>query len=121
MTALRKWIASITVATAMSVASFSSNAASVADDDAPTRTVKVWDLDLSKPADVQTLYQRVRSTAYEMCRAEVNRHRLTTRHRAPIGWAERCMTDAVDSAVRGAANPRLAEMHASAGRRVARL
>ena len=120
MTALRKWIASITVATAMSVASFAS-AAGLADDDAPTRTVKVWDLDLSKTADVRALYQRVQNTANAMCRAEVKRHWLATRHRAPIGWAERCVTEAVDSAVRGAANQRLAEMHANAERRVARL
>lgn len=76
-----------------------------------TRTVKAWDLDLAKPADVQTLYERVQAAASDVCRAETRRHWRETRARPPLGWRERCVNETVDSAVREIAHPRLAALH----------
>jgi len=113
-----KWISALAVATAMSMASFTSGAAGVSDDGAPTRTVKVWDLDLSKPTDVQTLYDRMQAAAKEMCRTEANREWMAARRPVPHGWTEGCVMDAVDSAVRGMANQRLVTLHANAAARL---
>ena len=115
MTATR-WISCLAVATAMSMASFSSGAADLSDDGAPTRAVKVWDLDLSKSTDVQTLYERMQAAASDVCRTEANRQWMATRQRVPDGWTERCVADAVNSAVRDTANQRLATLHSSAAR-----
>jgi UrcA family protein len=112
MTSAFKWISTLAVATAVSVASFSSGAAELTDDDAPTQTVRAWDLDLTKPEDVQTLYRRVQDAANDICRAETLTHwRSTRRWPVPSGWTERCIADAVDAAVRDVANPLLAALH----------
>jgi UrcA family protein len=108
MTALRKRLLSLAVATIVSLATSTSAAA---DDRSATRTVKAWDLDLGKPADVQTLYGRVREAAANVCRAEEQRHWKNTRVRAPLGWREQCVSESVDAAVRNVANPRLAALH----------
>lgn len=105
-----KWIASLAVGAAMSLTSFSSSAATIADD-APAKRVKVWDLDLAKSTDVQTLYERVQNAANEVCRDEAQRYRRGTRRAAPLGWRERCVSDAVDEAVTELANRRLAALH----------
>jgi UrcA family protein len=65
-----------------------------------SKTVKMYDLELAKSEDVQTLYSRVRDAATEVCRAEVRRYHSQTRRNPPLGWTERCVDDAVDAAVR---------------------
>jgi len=100
-----KWISSLALATAVSLVSFSSAAEGI--DAAPTRTVKAWDLDLTSSADVQTLYQRLHAAAVDVCASEAQRHWRSTRERAPRSWHESCVKEAVTSAVRDVANPRL--------------
>jgi UrcA family protein len=112
-----KWIAALAVATALAIAPLPSSAAS---DGVPKRIVKVWDLDLSKPADVRTLYQRLQAAANQICRTQVKREWMAKRQRVPNRWTERCVRDAVDAAVRDTANQPLAQLHASAGRAAAR-
>jgi UrcA family protein len=111
MTTSLKWLSSLAAATAVSLISLSSAAAEPAGVDAPTRTVKAWDLDLAKSDDVQTLYRRLQRAASELCTEEAKRHRLSTRLRAPEGWTERCVQEAVDTAVREADHRRLAAAH----------
>lgn len=110
MSTSQKWLASLAAAAAMSLASFSSSAASVADD-APAKSVKVWDLDLADSADVQTLYERVQKAANDVCRDEAQRYRRGTRRPAPLGWRERCVNDAVEEAVSDVGNRRLVALH----------
>jgi UrcA family protein len=114
MTTSLKLISSLAVATAVSLVSFSSGAAELADADAPTRTVKAWDLDLAKTDDVRTLYGRLQDAANAVCNAETRQLWQSTRARVPQGWSERCVQDTVDSAVRGVDNRRLAAVHSSA-------
>ena len=102
-----KWISSLALAAALSLVSFSSSAAQRIGADAPTRTVKAWDLDLTSPADVQTLYQRLHAAAVDACASEAQRHWRSTRERAPRSWRESCVKEAVTGAVRDVANPRL--------------
>jgi UrcA family protein len=109
---MRKWISSLTVATVMSLTAVASAAAA----DAPTRTVKAWDLDLAQPSDVATLYERVRAAATDVCREETHRSFRSTRMRPPLHWRERCVQDAVESTVREVANPALAALHTQAPR-----
>jgi UrcA family protein len=113
MNTSRNWIASLTAAAVVLIALPSS----AADDDAAlSKTVKMYDLELARSEDVQTLYSRVRDAATEVCRAEVRRYHAKTRRNAPIGWTERCVNDAVDAAVRDVGNRRLAALHASGAR-----
>jgi UrcA family protein len=112
MTISPKLISIVAVAAA-SLVSFSSGAAELADDTAHSRDVKMWDLDLAKAEDVQTLYERVREAANDVCRAEARRHWATTRRPVPFGWSERCVDDAIESAVREVGNRRLATLHSS--------
>lgn len=116
MTTSLKLISSFVVATAASLASFPSGAAELAAADAISRDVKMWDLDLAKSADVQTLYERLRDAANDVCRAEAWRHFSNTRTRAPLGWTERCVADAVDAAVRVVGNRRLVALHTNGNR-----
>lgn len=104
-----KWIATAAAAAALSLTAFSSSASAA--EDASTRAVKVWDLDLAKSADVQTLYERVKQAANDVCRDEENRYRRGTRRAPPLGWREQCVSDAVDAAVNEAGNRRLAALH----------
>jgi UrcA family protein len=115
MTTATKWILSSAAAMAASLAFFSNSAAEPADGRAPTRLVKVWDLDLAKSQDITTLYQRVQVAATELCAAEARRHWKATRHRAPLGWTDQCVSDAVDGAVREVGNPLLAALHIRSG------
>ena len=115
MTTSLKLIASLAAAAAASLASFSSSAADAADTGAQSRAVKMWDLDLAKSEDVQTLYARVREAANDVCRTEARRHWATTRRSVPFGWTERCVDDAVEAAVREVGNRRLANAPAARG------
>jgi len=109
---MRKWISSLTVATAMSLAAIASAAAA----DAPITTVHAADLDLAKPSDVATLYERVRAAATDVCQAEMDRNYRNTRMRTPLSWRERCVQDAVEATVREVGNPALAALHTEAPR-----
>jgi UrcA family protein len=108
MTASHKWIAALAAAAAVSLFSISANAAERVGDSALSRTVKTWDLNLAKSADVQTLSARVRDAAHAVCSAEARRNYANTRRAAPRGWREQCVNDAVDAAVRDVGNRRLA-------------
>jgi UrcA family protein len=112
MPTMRKWISSLTVAAAMSLAAIASAAAA----DAPTRTVHAADLDLAKPSDVETLYGRVRAAATEVCQAEMDRNYRNTRVHTPMRWRQRCVQDAVEATVREVGNPALAALHTQAPR-----
>jgi len=109
MTTSQKWISTLAAAAAISLIAFSSNAAEPADN-ALSKTVKTWDLDLAKSADVQTFYQRVRTAAHDVCTAEARRHWSSTRRAAPTGWRESCINDAIEAAVRDVGNRRLAAL-----------
>ncbi len=116
MTTTLKMISSLVIATTASLVSFSSGAADVTDGAGHSRYVKMWDLDLAKSEDVQTLYERVREAANDACQEEARRHWATTRRAAPPGWIERCTNDAVDAAVRDVGNRRLATLHTNGNR-----
>jgi UrcA family protein len=107
----RKWISSLAVATAISLISFSSSAADRIDEGAPSKTVKAWDLDLTKAEDLETLYARVQDAANDVCRSEAQSYRRKTRRLAPMGWIEQCTKAAVAAAVSEVASPRLAALH----------
>jgi UrcA family protein len=115
MNTSRNWIASLTAATVMLLA-LPSNAADGERAAALSRTVKMWDLDLAKSADVQTLYSRVQTAANDVCRAEARRYRAGTRRVPPLRWSEQCVSDAIDAAVREVGNRRLATLHTSGAR-----
>ena len=116
MTTSLKLISSLVVATAAALVSFSSSAADAADAKGYSRTVKMWDLDLAKSEDVQTLYARVREAANNVCQAEARRNLANTRRPPPLGWMARCVDDAVEGAVRDVGNRRLATLHTSGTR-----
>ena len=103
MTTSRKWISSLVVAAALSLFSLPSNAAET-NNRAASRTVKTWDLDFAKAADVQTFNARVRDAARDVCDTEARRFWRSTRRAAPAGWREQCVSDAVDAAVREVGN-----------------
>jgi UrcA family protein len=109
-----KWISSLAVAAAVSLVSLPSSAADSAAD-GPTRTVRAWDLDLSRPQDVQTLYERVQNAANRLCQREAHDNWQATRRRPPVDWVENCVTTAVDKAVRDTGDPVLAALHISTG------
>jgi len=116
MLTVRKWMSCLTVAAVMSLTA----AASAAGVDPAAKTVKAWDLDLGRASDVATLYGRVHAAATDVCRAETARYYRNTRMRAPSGWRERCVKDAVDAAIREVANPALAALHTQTPRVAAR-
>jgi UrcA family protein len=104
------WILCLAAGAVASLVSLSSGAQELAGD-APTRTVRAWDLDLTKPQDAQTLYTRVRDAATALCEAEVKDHYKETRRWPAAGWTERCVAQAVAAAVRDAGSPVLAAIH----------
>ena len=108
MTVSHKWVVSLAAAAAVSLLSLSANAAERLGDSALSKAVKTWDLDLAKSDDVQTLNARVRDAAHDVCSAEARRHWSNTRRPVPLGWRERCVSDAVEGAVREVGNRRLA-------------
>jgi UrcA family protein len=71
-------------------------------------TVSYKDLDLSRPADVRTLYKRIENAAASACleappTVELARH---------LAW-ERCYSAALDSAVMQVRSPELLALHRS--------
>jgi len=105
-----KWILCLAAGAATSLISLSSGAAEPARDN-PTQTVRAWDLDLSRPTDVQTLYTRIQNAAAAVCKREAREHNLKTRSFVPRAWTEGCIAHAVDGAVRDADAPLLAALH----------
>ena len=103
MTTSHKWISSLAAAAVLSLVSLSSNAAEPSTS-ALSKTVKTWDLDFAKSADVQTFNARVRDAAHDVCAAEARRYWQSTRRAAPGGWREQCVSDAVEAAVREVGN-----------------
>lgn len=68
--------------------------------------IVVSDLDLSKNADVATLYKRIKSAAEQACGADV-----VTGSRLPSGSKKQCLTQAVDGTVLQINNPSLTAYH----------
>jgi UrcA family protein len=112
MTTSHKWISSLAAAATLSLIALSSSAAEPLDS-ALSKSVRTWDLDLAKSEDVQTLYQRLRDAARDVCTAEARRHWSSTRRAVPIGWRDTCIDEAVEAAVRDVGNRRLATLHTS--------
>ena len=69
-------------------------------------SVRYADLDLSRPADVKTLYQRIRHAADRAC----GERELTGSHTVIPSW-KHCVTDAVDNAVIQLDRPALSAYH----------
>ncbi|HEY9182420.1 MAG TPA: UrcA family protein [Gammaproteobacteria bacterium] len=105
-----KWILCLAASAATSLTSLSSGAVEPAADN-PTRTVRAWDLDLTRPTDVQTLYTRVQNAAAAICKREARNHYRNTRRFVSTEWTESCIARAVDDAVRDADAPLLAALH----------
>jgi UrcA family protein len=87
-----------------------------AEDGAPTTTVSFSDLDLSKPADVQTLYARVQEAAVAVCDAE-----LRAKQMASSGWRQQCIRAAVAGAGKQVDDEWLAILLRGMPQRIARL
>ena len=66
----------------------------------------VNDLDLSKQADVATLYARIKSAANQACGADV-----VTGSRLPSKDMKQCLSQAIDGAVMQINNPTLTAFH----------
>lgn len=111
MKSTRRWISFFAIAATISSVAVSTNASELIAVDGRTQTVKAWDLDLAKPADVQTLYGRVREAADDLCRAEAGRYYQSARHWVPAGWTERCVAGAVGKTVQQVNSPLLAALH----------
>ncbi len=65
------------------------------------------ELDLSKQAGVETLYERIRSAARMVCGADDHRTRSLSTRQA----AKECYNKALDDGVRSIGNPRLDALH----------
>jgi UrcA family protein len=117
MSAFRQWIAPLAAAAAFFTSPLAVQAAEPIDEGF-SKTVKMWDLDLAQAADVQTLYERIQAAAEAVCQSEETRMWNNTRQRVPRGWSQRCVGNAVDTAVREVGNRRLATLHQGAPRAV---
>lgn len=76
--------------------------------DAPGIRIAYSDLNLSTPAGVATLYQRIRGAAKQYCEPE----RLLTGTRVSTTY-DHCVEEAVATTVRKLNNPGLSALHAS--------
>ena len=111
-----KWISSLTAAAALSLFALSAGAVEPTEVAGLSKKVKMWDLDLAKSEDVQTLYERLRTAANDVCREEAQRHWQATRRAVPIGWTDRCINNAVETAVHDVGNRGLASLHTGGSR-----
>ena len=113
----------LTVAIATALLTFSSQPSEAAVqhrvDESPSATVSASDLDLANPNDVRTLYERVRSAANGLCRAEAQREKAS-RRLTPFGWRQRCFESAVDEAIRNTDDQRLTALHLGVSEHIAR-
>jgi UrcA family protein len=83
----------------LSTEAFNASAQEAARGATPSKTVRFADLDMSKPAGAETLYDRIRSAARFVCRGmtEID--------------AGKCRANAVEAAVEGVGSPLLTELH----------
>ena len=80
--------------------------ASISVKPAPAVTVRFADLDLNAPADVTTLYKRIKRASYRVCVVPRQGRDL-----AAARLAKACRTDSVGRAVQQVGVPALIEMH----------
>ena len=74
----------------------------------PTRVVHFDDLDLSKPAGIQTLYRRIKFAAHMVCEPYIDSDIHSS------GAMRACVIQAVDHAVSRVNSPALTELHTGA-------
>ena len=74
-------------------------------DGAVHRIVRFADLDLTRPADVAVLYQRIRVAAREVCPS------LSERDLTLLAASRSCVVDAIDQAVSDIHSPTLSRYH----------
>ncbi len=96
------------VALAIAAASLFADVASAARDDGQVSTVvKYGDLDLSRSADTQQLYARLKDASEQVCGSEYTRDlRMQRLHKA-------CYTGALNRAVERVSEPKLTALHAA--------
>jgi UrcA family protein len=75
-----------------------------------SKTISLRDLDLAEPSHLPIVYARVRQGATAVCDAAVRSERLMHR-RAPAGWRDRCVREAVEQTVRSVQDQRLTALH----------
>lgn len=80
-----------------------------------SQTVSYADLDLSKPAGVQTLYQRIKAAARNVC-GPVDQYTYASSHRA----FRKCCETAIADAVAQVDRPTLTALHKEKASRTAR-
>jgi UrcA family protein len=88
--------------------------AGLASADDPGLTVQSRDLDLSRFADIEVLYGRIRTAAHSVCRAE----KAVWDGKALL-HARRCAAQAVEDAIAQADQPLLTTVHRSFQQRLA--
>jgi UrcA family protein len=110
-----------TIAIALLAWSQQSVATSLATESGRTRTVSAADLDLSGPAGVATLYERIQAAALAVCREEAREFWRDTKSFASPTWQKSCVAGAIDGAVASAGNARLTALHRGSSERMARL
>ena len=98
--AVRRALLALTMASVCAIA----NAGSP-DGAAVHRIVRFADLDLTRPAGVAVLYQRIRAAAREVCQP------LSERDLTLLAASRSCVVDAVDQAVSDIHSPTLSRYH----------
>jgi UrcA family protein len=100
--AVRRSLAAVTMAAVCAIA----NAGSP--NQSPQRTVSFADLDITHPAGVAVLYQRIRAAAREVCRASIERDLTSAK------LSRSCVQDAIARAVDEVNTPTLSQYHETA-------
>jgi UrcA family protein len=100
--AIRHTLIALVLASVSAVASAGSSAES-------SRTVAFGDLDLTHPAGVAVLYQRIRAAAVEVCRPVLERDLTFAAH------SRSCVQEAIARAVNQVNAPALAQYTGAAG------
>ncbi len=88
--------------------------ANAADDSLPAKKVSYADLDISKPAGAQVLYRRIVGAAHQVCEFD------GTRNIAVAERQRRCITQAVDGAVKSVDSSELTGLYSAHAPRLAR-
>jgi len=82
-----------------------------------SKAINASDLDMEKPEDVQTLYERIRTAARIVCRTETSNLWDVKR----VLHKQQCFEATVDNVVNGVAQPELTAVHRGEIERVAGL
>jgi UrcA family protein len=90
---------------ALTMASVCAIANAATSDGAAHRVVRFADLNLTRPADVAALYQRIRVAAREVCQP------LSERDLTLLAASRPCIKDAIDHAVGDINSPTLSRYH----------